>query len=95
MIDDKCSSCGRADCVNYGDEACQAARKKFFDDMRARIEFFEKMKAEKNRQGKCPDCKGSGKCACGDCPNGVCLPCGGTGEGWTVEIPSSHDIQER
>lgn len=28
----------------------------------------------------CPDCKGSGKCDCGQCPNGVCAVCEGSGE---------------
>jgi hypothetical protein len=49
--------------------------------------------------GKCPDCKGSGKCNCGQCPNGVCVPCQGTGEWPEVEIEleldETGDIEER
>lgn len=29
---------------------------------------------------RCPDCYGSGKCECGECPNGICFVCGGTGK---------------
>lgn len=40
--------------------------------------------------GKCPDCKGSGKCDCGQCPNGVCAVCDGTGEFGTLLMDSEH-----
>lgn len=42
-------------------------------------EFEATLKRWSEIEDLCPDCKGSGKCGCGQCPNGVCAICGGTG----------------
>lgn len=41
--------------------------------------------------GKCPDCKGSGKCDCGQCPNGICVTCQGTGEFGPLYLEEDDD----
>lgn len=48
--DGKCSHCGRPGCIKLGDPECSAARVKMFDELRQKVDFFERMQAKKRQR---------------------------------------------
>jgi hypothetical protein len=53
VIPEKCSHCGRENCRKLGDDECQAARERMFEEMRTRIRAqFDKRYTPQHSEGK-------------------------------------------